>query len=277
MPFKKIYIEITNSCNLNCPFCIKNNRQKEFVSIDKFKRLLPKLKDYTSYLYFHIMGEPLLHPDINEMLNIASANFKINITTNGYLIDRIKDNKNIHQLNISLHSFDLKYNKTLEEYLDNIFNTVDNLLVINTIISFRLWTKNKYQQEIIKKIEERYNCKINGNTTIKDNLFFEFAEEFIWPDINNSYINKTGSCMGLRTHIGILVDGTVVPCCLDSNGKLSLGNIYKQPLNEILASEKSQKMKIGFENNQKIEELCQHCNFYDRIKRPKGSENYEKR
>lgn len=276
MKYKKIYVEITNNCNLNCKFCVKNKRKKEFISIDKFKELLSKLKNYTSYLYFHIMGEPLLHPKINELINIASLHFKINITTNGYLMDKITDNKNIHQVNISLHSYNPKYNKSLDAYLNNIFNSVDNLLLINTIISFRLWIKNKYQQEIIKKIEERYKCKIIGNTKIKENLYFEFDEEFIWPDVNNNYTNKDGSCMGLRTHIGILVDGTVVPCCLDYNGFLALGNIYRKSLNEILASGRVQKMKFGFENNQKIEELCQHCNFYDRIKRPKGSDIHEK-
>ena len=123
--FKKIYVEITNSCNLNCDFCIKNKRDNKFISIDEFKLLLDKIKDYTNYLYFHVLGEPLLHPKINELIDIASNDFKINITTNGYLIDRIKDNKNIRQLNISLHSFDDKYKIKLIDYLNNIFDTAD--------------------------------------------------------------------------------------------------------------------------------------------------------
>ena len=106
--FKKIYIEISNGCNLNCDFCIKNKRKNKFITVDEFKIILNKVKDYTVYLYFHILGEPILHPIINELINIASIDFKVNITSNGYLIDRIKDNKNIRQLNISLHSFDDK-------------------------------------------------------------------------------------------------------------------------------------------------------------------------
>ena len=111
--FKKIYVEITNSCNLNCEFCIKNKRHKKFISIEEFEKLLSKIKNYTDYLYFHVLGEPLLHPKINELIDIASKDFKINITTNGYLIDRIKDNNNINMLNISLHSYDSKYNVSL--------------------------------------------------------------------------------------------------------------------------------------------------------------------
>ena len=268
--FKKVYVEITNNCNLSCSFCIKNNRTKEYIIIDNFKIILNKLKGYTNYLYFHLMGEALLHPYINELIDLASKNYKVNITTNGCLINRIKDNKNINQINISLHS----YTNTIDlnSYLNNIFDSVDNLLVNNTIINYRIWTNNKYTKDIIKAIENNYNIKINGNTKIKDNVYIEFDEEFIWPNVNNNYFNEEGSCQGLRSHIGILVDGTVVPCCLDYDGKLSLGNIYKDDLKDILNSKKAIDMKNNFLNNKKIELLCKHCNFYDRIIKRSGDE-----
>ena len=98
--YKKIYLEITNNCNLSCPFCIKNERVKQFMTFDNFKVILEKIKPYTNYLYFHVLGEPLLHPKINEFIDYGSKLFNINITTNGYLIDRIIDNKNIRQINI---------------------------------------------------------------------------------------------------------------------------------------------------------------------------------
>ena len=150
--FKKIYIEITNGCNLNCEFCIQNKREKKFIAINEFKIILNKIKDYTDYLYFHVLGEPILHPNINELIDIASKYFKINITTNGYLIDKIKDNKNIRQLNISLHSFNDKYKINLKNYLDNVFNSIDILIENNTYISLRLWVENKYNKEMIDYI-----------------------------------------------------------------------------------------------------------------------------
>ena len=100
--FKKIYVEITNNCNLSCSFCNENKRTKEFITIDKFNILLDKLRGYTDFIYFHLMGEPLMHPKINELIDLASKSFKINITTNGYLLDKIKNNKNIRQINVSL-------------------------------------------------------------------------------------------------------------------------------------------------------------------------------
>ena len=267
MRFKNVYIEITNSCNLNCDFCIKNKRKNKFINIDEFKILLNKLKDYTNYLYFHVLGEPLLHPKINELIDIASSNFKINITTNGYLIDRIKDNKNIRQLNISLHSFDDKYKVSLNNYLDNVFNTVDELIKNNTYISLRLWVKNKYNKNIIDYINNRYNTNVDYNVeqyTLNDKLFINNFHEFIWPDLNNDTYDEIGTCYGLIDHIGILVDGTIIPCCLDSRGDINLGNIYENNLNEILESDRVNNIINNFKNNKKCEELCKHCKFIEK-------------
>ena len=262
--FKKVYIEVTNNCNLDCSFCIKNKRNKKFISVDNFNSILNKLKGYTKYLYFHVMGESLLHPDINELVNLASIDFNVNITTNGYLMDRIKDNKNIRQINISLHSFDEKYGKSLDEYLDNIFNTVDKLQVNNTIINYRLWVDNVYKDIVINKLEEKYKVKIDSNKVKLDkDVYYEIEEEFIWPSLDNDYYNEEGSCRALRDHIGILVDGTVIPCCLDSEGIINLGNIYKNEINDIINNGLFKEMKKGFQNNRKVHELCKKCNFYE--------------
>lgn len=263
--FKKIYLEITNSCNLNCDFCIKNKRNKKFITIDEFNIILSKIDNFTDYLYFHVLGEPLLHPNINELIDIASNKFKINITTNGYLINKIKGNKNIRQLNISLHSFDDKYNIGINDYLNNIFDVIDTL--DNTYISLRLWVKNKYNKDIINYINNRYNINMDYNVEnykIKNNIFINNFHEFIWPDINNSLYDLNGACYALKDHIGILVDGTIIPCCLDSMGIINLGNIYKDNINDILESYRVKNMLDNFKKNKKCEELCKHCKFIDK-------------
>ncbi len=265
MRFKKIYIETTNLCNLNCDFCIKNRRKKEIMTIQNFKIILSKIKNYTNYIYLHILGEPLLNPKLNEFILLASnEGFNINITTNGYLIDKIKDNKNIRQVNISLHSFDVKYNVELKKYLNNIFDSVEELIKNDTYISLRLWVKNKYSEDIINEVNNYYKVNITKNNKIKENLFFNFEKQFIWPDLNNSYYNESGKCYGLTDHIGILVDGTIVPCCLDTLGIINLGNIFKEEIDEILNKKTVIKMIEGFKNNKKEMELCKHCNFLER-------------
>ena len=257
--FKKIYIEITNSCNLNCSFCIGNTRKVEYMSINNFKIILEKLKKYTNYLYFHILGEPLMHPSIIEMINIASKDFYINITTNGYLIKKIYGNKLIRQINVSLHSYNELNKKSLDDYLNDIFLVADSL--DNTYINYRMWIDSKYKDRILKRLEEKYNTKINGNTKLKENVFIEFANEFIWPDLNNNLNVVNETCYGTIDHLGILVDGTIVPCCLDSKGIINLGNIFKCYIEDIINTTLFKRIKEGFKHNQRCEKLCTHCGF----------------
>lgn len=268
MRFKKIYLEITNNCNLNCDFCIKNKRAKKFMTEDEFDNILNKLNSHTKYLYFHVLGEPLLHPKINNFINKASERYNVNITTNGYLIDRIKNNTNVRQINISLHSYSDKYGIPLENYLNNIFESVDQLYKNKTYISYRFWIDNIHNEEILKLINKKYNTNItkqdlknNRNVKIKENIFINTSETFIWPDLKNDYYSEQGTCYALIDHIGILVDGTVVPCCLDSKGDINLGNIFKDDMNKILSNERIMKMIQGFRNNYKCEKLCRKCNF----------------
>lgn len=258
--FKKIYIEITNSCNLNCNFCIGTNEEKRFLSEDDFIIILDKLKGYTKYLYFHILGEPFMHPKINKFIDLAYDNgFNVNITTNGFLINRLNTDK-VRQINISLHSLNLD-NNLIEKYMNNIFNVVDKYN--NTIVSYRMWLDNPNKDIILNIINKHYNTNFKefDNVKIKDNKYLGSFHEFVWPNLDNEYYSEDGSCYALRDHIGILSDGNIVPCCLDTKADIKLGNIFDDNLEEILTSDKVIKMKEGFKHQKKVEELCKHCSF----------------
>lgn len=259
--YKKVYIEITNNCSLNCDFCIKNKRPNKFMSKDEFQIILDKLQGYTKYLYLHVLGEPLIHPLINDFINLAiKNNYYVNITTNGYLINNIKNNKNIRQLNISLHSYNDKYKKSLINYLNDIFLVVDKLKT-TTYISYRLWVNSKHKEDIINALEKKYNVKISNNMKLEKNVFIDFDDEFIWPSLNNNYYSDKGKCYALKNQIGILADGTIIPCCLDTLGIIKLGNIFVDNINDIINTPKYQNILNGFKNNKKVEELCKHCSF----------------
>ena len=266
MRFKKIYIEITNACNLTCPFCIKNQRKINYISYNEYKYIINKIKNYTKEIYLHILGEPLLHPDIINFIEYAKKNnLEVNITTNGYLINNLNNNKNIHRLNISLHSYNEKYNLDLNTYLNNIFNTIDNIKD-KTFISLRLWVGNKNTNYILNYINQRYNTNIislEDNTKIKisSNIIIDTFHEFIWPDLNNNYYNEIGKCKGLIDHIGILSNGTIIPCCLDTLGNINLGNIYTEDIDNILNKQIVIDMIDGFKKGIKCQELCKHCCF----------------
>lgn len=266
MRLKKIYIEITNRCNLNCDFCIKNKRKIIDIESKNYEYIINKIKNNTKEIYLHILGEPLIHKDINYFIDYANKEgLLVNITTNGYLINKIKNNTKIHRLNISLHSYNQKYNISIDNYLDNIFEVIDKIRN-KTYVILRLWVSGNNTDYIIKYINNRYHTNIenvNDNQKIKvtTNLLIDTFHEFIWPDLNNNYYNKTGTCKGLIDHIGILSDGTIIPCCLDSLGNINLGNIYQDNLDDIFNKQIVKDMKYGFKNNYKCQELCRHCNF----------------
>ena len=273
--FKKIYIEITNICNLACSFCSRDNRVKASITVDKFEEVLKKINDYTDYVYLHVKGEPLLHNHLLEILDLCKKyNKQVNITTNGTLLKEkstILSHPAIRQINISLHSENDKDN-----YLQEVFET-DNELK-NKIIIYRFWTlkadyldaksteiveniRNFYQlsTETVEKLKKEKHIKIDNNIYVDKNT------EFIWPDLSNDYYNEHGTCYALKDQLAILVDGTVVPCCLDSAGVIKLGNIYENTMEDIINSERFQRMRQGFCNRKVTEELCKHCSFKDRL------------
>ena len=276
MRFKKVYIEITNTCNLNCSFCIKDNRMKKEMSIDEFETVLKKIDKYTDYIYLHVKGEPLIHNKLDEILSLTNKYKKyVNITTNGVLlknkINILKKYNNIRQINISLHSENDKIN-----YIEDILDAVDDLK--NIFIVYRFWTlkDNKLDNkmlEYLNKIKEKYNINnelyneiINGNNLkIINNIYINKDKEFEWPDISNNYYNENGFCYGLKNQIGVLVDGTITICCLDSFGVSNLGNIFNDDIEIIMNSEKVKNIIKGFNNRKVYLDICKHCSYKERF------------
>ena len=266
--FKKIYLEVTNICNLNCPFCLKQTRNKTILSFDDFKYILKEIKPYTKYLYLHVMGEPLMHNLINDLIDEASKDFYVNITTNGYLINKIQT-ENVRQINISLQSFNPSNGKVIEEYLSDIFD-YESEFSNKTIVNYRVWVKSAFTNDILKIMQEHYNVLIDTtkkNIKLKENVFINFANEFNWPD-DNLDTDKIydGKCYATRDHIAILSNGEVTACCLDGNGALSFGNIFNDGFKNIIESEKFTKFRDALSSGKRKSKLCQHCNFMEKDK-----------
>lgn len=259
--FKKIYVEITNICNLKCPFCSIDDKKKREMSVIEFDEVLNKINDYTDYLYLHVKGEPLLHSDFKGILDICDKyNKSINITTNGILLKRkVKDilNSRVRQVNISLHSI-------VGDYLKDILEASKILSENKIYVVFRFWVYNEQEKNSINEILKFYKIDLKNDTNnikINDYVYINKDNEFIWPRLDNDVIRTKGTCLGLKTHIGILSDGTVIPCCLDSNGVIELGNIFDEQLEDILNKERTKNMINSFNSNKFCEELCTKCGF----------------
>ena len=282
--FKKIYIEITNICNLKCEFCIPCKRELNMISVSNFEEIVKKIHKYTNVVALHVKGEPLLHKNLKEILNILEKyNLQANITTNGTLIKEnleiLKNAKCIKQLKFSLHSFLQNYHMS-NLYLKNIFDCVSELK--NITISYRLWNletikENDINDIIIKELESYYKLdnlkeklKLKNAFEINENIYINQDIEFTWPDINGKEIIEKGKCWALRKQIAILVDGTVVPCCLDNNGDIPLGNILEEDLETILNKPLSKTIKENFGNSKITCKLCKTCGFLKRLENKRG-------
>lgn len=256
MRFKRIYIEITNICNLKCSFCPPHKRENRFMNFEEFKIILQQIKPYTKYIYLHLKGEPLLHPEFDKFVEYAyNCGFFINLTTNGTLLsNHLNITKFLRQINISLHATN---NAEIIKIAKNINDT---------IINFRIWNANE-NSEAVKLLENEFGLKIpNLKTfTLTNNKFLSQENLFEWPDINAANSDSNGYCHALLNQIGILVDGTVVPCCLDNNGDINLGNVFNESFENILSSEKVQIMINGFRNRIAVEPLCQKCTFKNKF------------
>ncbi|HCC06905.1 MAG TPA: radical SAM protein [Clostridiales bacterium] len=253
--FKRIYIEITNVCNMRCSFCPVTKREANFMSVADFEHILSEVKPFSDYVCLHIKGEPLLHPHIGEILDLCDKyDLKANLTTNGVLLkeksDILANNKALRQINISLHSFENDSESDFIDYWNNIVYAIKKVRSnSDAIISFRMWNQGSHSQH-----------------KVMDKVYFNFDEKFDWPDITIAPLSDTGTCHGLRAQIGILVDGTVVPCCLDHEGNVNLGNIFKQKFSEIVASDRVTSIKKGFCDNKLTEDLCKRCGYASRFR-----------
>lgn len=287
--YKKVYIEITNICNLKCNFCPETKRQLKYMSMKQFNHVINEVKPYTDHVYFHLMGEPLLSPEIGAFLEIChEKGLKVNITTNGTLIKRAKDQllnaAALRKVSFSLHSFEANEAAvTLEQYIADITEFINEAVPKGIICELRLWNvesegikaSNGLNSHIAELLEKELALDFDllsaveqaNSVKLKSNLFLHLAQKFEWPDIDRDTVDQQVFCYGLRDQFGILVDGTVVPCCLDNEGNISLGNIFDRPLGEILNGERAQKMYNGFTARTAVEELCRKCGYAKRHRR----------
>lgn len=287
--FKKFYIETTSICNLACSFCPPTHRKNQFIEVQQFINILDEIKPYTDYIYFHVKGEPLLHPKIDQLLDIShEKGFKVNITTNGTLVPKnahkLLGKPALRQMNFSLHSFDGHEGSTDREgYIGKVLSFVrEAVAASDLIVSFRLWnltqdnetnlqkSRNRATLELIERefdLDYRIEEKVSPGSGLKlaERIYLNQDHEFDWPSLNAPEDDGRGFCYALRNQAGILVDGTVIPCCLDGEGVINLGNVHNTPFAEIMEGERATRLVEGFSQRVAVEELCRKCGYRKRF------------
>lgn len=285
--FSKINIEISNICNLQCSFCPEVLREKKLMTLDLFQKIVQQAAPLTDQVCLHLMGDPLVHPRLEDFLQICEkAAVPVFFVTNGVLL-RDKQaallmSPALRQVNFSLHSFHDNYgDRNPDLYLERIFSYTERALELrpDLYINFRLWNlqapegTGEHNRSMLERVLHRFQARLpekldvrrQKSVLLKGRLFLHFDTEFTWPSLDLPHLGTKGRCHGLSSHFGILVDGTVVPCCLDKEGMIPLGKVPDQNLEEILSSPRAVKILKGFREGRLEEPLCQHCPYIERF------------
>lgn len=281
-------MEITNICNLKCSFCPPKNLPNETMSLEKFDDLNSQLKEVTNQLAYHIVGDPLVLSNLNDYLNISKKHgLKVNITTTANNLQKMffdtLMNETIRQINFSINSYNANsHKKTINEYLEPILEFCEYAVSKKQhfFVNLRIWnldesqSAKEFNKEVFEKVNQRFNSNIDveeiyanrpKNIKIARMIFFNFDDYFNWPSLENNFVGEKGFCYGLDSHFGILSSGRVVPCCLDKDGIVNLGNINNSSLENILNSPRVKNIQKGFKELKVVEELCQKCDYRRRF------------
>lgn len=268
--FKRIYIEISDYCNLQCSFCTSPRRNSNRLSVEEFEIILSRIKGHTKEIYLHVLGEPLIHPSIDRMLELATKDFKVCMTTNARLISVKQEvllKSYLHKINISLNSAFNLGSEELKGYLDEVIAfTKKSILTNDTAINLRLWaydsenTKLEFIENYLSKAFDHAIIRGNLNRITKG-LIITYDKEFEWPSLQNEPNDGLGNCLGGKTHLAILANGEVAICCLDTLADSALGNIFNNTLEEIMSSPNFKKAIKGFNDNKLVLDICRHCSY----------------
>lgn len=273
--YARAYVEITNLCNRNCSFCPGTVRPGRQMSMEEFRLIARKLQGVTKYLYYHLMGEPLTHPTLPDMIRFAGElGFRSAITTNGTLLPQRGQaliDAGCYKVNISVHSFEDGAEEDHVNYIEGCLDFADRASRAGVLTVLRLWNsgcdggRNDTTVDMMRRrFPEPWKAEPRG-TRIQDRLYLEYGERFQWPDMAREDMGQQVFCYGLRDHFGILCDGRVVPCCLDREGQITLGNIFTEDIHTILASPRAKALVEGFSRRRCSEELCRKCGYARRF------------
>ena len=274
--YSRVYVEITNVCNKSCSFCHGHKRAPRRMSLEEFDTLTDKLLPHTKYLYYHLMGEPLTHPLLPDFIRLANEKgFRSAITTNGTLLPRLGKtliDAGVYKVNISLHSFEGEACAACGEYIDSCLDFADEASRAGVLVVMRMWNSGHdggKNADIVERMKKKFGTDewvtSSKGGRIRHRLHYEYGERFEWPDLGAPDGGERVFCYGLSDHFGILADGTVVPCCLDSDGIISLGNAFDTDLSDILSSLRAQAIAGGFKKRTACEELCRKCGYARRF------------
>jgi len=287
MKFYRIYIELTNVCGLRCSFCPTKALPNSTMDLEFFESLIKEAKGFTREIACHVVGDPLTLSNLEAYLDIiAKYQMKAMLTTSGYFMKKQTFETLFHpavkQINVSLNAFNKNDTSiTFEQYMQPILKLCHEKIKQKKelFINLRMWnldeimSEAKFNQELFELLEKAFDVTLDlksldpqekKSIRLDNKVLLHFDNYFEWPSLKNKNYGH-GTCQGLDSHIGILANGDVIPCCLDSDAVMKLGNIKEQSLKEIVYGKRATAMREGFKIRQCSEEMCLKCSYKDRF------------
>jgi len=239
------HIEVTSRCNLTCPMCPRNdidNRDNGFMSLKTFKKVLSKLREkgLPESLFLHFSGEPTLNPELTEIIEHAKSQGVawIKFNTNITLID---DEMALKLLKSGLDCIVLAMEISEEDQL-KLRPGSDYQDVKRKSIRFM---ELKRKTKALKPLVKLQMLISKDNMPLKQGAYQEWKHVVDRVDFHPLHTVggtvddygatklKRDHCEQLWTTMVFLWNGDAVPCCYDHGGKLKIGNILNQSLNEL--------------------------------------------
>jgi len=288
--FRKAYVEISNICNLKCSFCPTVERASQVMSPALFGKVAAQLTGMVDEVCLHLMGEPLNHPEFGQILQLCREyQLPVNLTTNGLMLTGTRRDQAldpiVRQVNLSLQSFAANFSgKDVSGYMQRVFQftRLAQEQRPDLYINLRLWdlddvqTPSAVNAAVRASISAEFGIDLEGlaidirrkkHLQLSGRIYLNFDSRFTWPSLDLPKRLRPGFCHGLSSHFGVHADGTVVPCCLDKEAVINLGQVAEQPLQEILFGARATAIRDGFARGEPTEDLCQRCTFIDRFDR----------
>ena len=283
MKFYRIYIELTNVCGLQCSFCPTKNLPNTNMSLSFFEEIIQQAKPYTKEIACHVVGDPLTLSNLSDYLDIIYKHgMKAMLTTSGYFMKKHSYETLFHsavkQINVSLNAFNKNDTRlTFKQYINPILNLCDAKIVQEKelFINLRMWnldevmSEDSFNKEVFSTLEEHFGVELNyrgakESIRLAKKVLLHFDNYFEWPSLENRNYGD-GTCQGLSSHIAILANGDVVPCCLDNDAVMRLGNLNNERLEDILQGRRASAIREGFKEGYCSEEMCQKCSYKSRF------------
>jgi radical SAM protein with 4Fe4S-binding SPASM domain len=287
MKFYRIYIELTNVCGLSCSFCPTKELPSKEMDLDFFESIVMQAKLYTNEIACHVVGDPLTLSNLHAYLDILHKHrLKAMLTTSGYFLKKHSYDTLFHpcvkQINVSLNSFNKNDTSiTFEQYIAPVLALCQAKLERkeDLFINLRVWnldemmSERTFNETLFGTLSSTFEAELNlqniyeerpKSIRLASKVLVHFDNYFEWPSLKNENYGH-GTCQGLQSHVAILASGKVVPCCLDCDGVIELGDLHESTLDEILVSKRTVNMLEGFKEGKAIEELCQKCSYKERF------------